>query len=302
VVIVGALIGAIVLGGGLAYGYKALTSGGREGGKLPILRADSAPSKAQPTEPGGKQVAHTDKKLLNRLAEDGGPARPVPVSILPPTPDRDAGDGPRRVPTLVVNRDGTIAPPASSPSAPSHGGSGVPGLLIDGLTPRMPPPTTARVMPVEAPAPVASARRVASAPPVTVADPPAAALPAPAPAPRGGIEARRPVPTTSTRQAARTPAPAAAAAPAASVPSSGYVAVLASRQSNMDALKSLADIQQKYPGVLQGRAADVREANLGAKGIWYRVVVGPPASRQTANTVCGELKARGFGGCWIAGY
>jgi cell division protein FtsN len=70
----------------------------------------------------------------------------------------------------------------------------------------------------------------------------------------------------------------------------------------MDALKSLADIQQKYPGVLQGRAADVREANLGAKGIWYRVVVGPPASRQTANTVCGELKARGFGGCWIAGY
>jgi hypothetical protein len=86
------------------------------------------------------------------------------------------------------------------------------------------------------------------------------------------------------------------------VPSSGYVAVLVSRQSNMDALKSLADIQQKYPGVLQGRAADVREANLGEKGIWYRVVVGPPASRQTANTVCGELKSKGYGSCWVAGY
>jgi len=304
-IVVGALLGAIALGGGLAYGYKAMTNGGRDGGKLPILRADSAPAKAQPTEPGGKQMAHTDKKFLNRLteAEDRSPARPVPVSILPPTPDRDAADGPRRVPTLVVNRDGSIAPPASSPSSPSQAGSGVPGLLIDGLTSRTPPPAReealpspqARALSVDAPAPP---RRVASVPPVTAVEPSAAALPAPP----AETEARRPVPT---RQAARTPTPAAAApavsAPGA-VPSSGYVAVLVSRQSNMDALKSLADIQQKYPGVLQGRAADVREANLGEKGVWYRVVVGPPASRQTANTVCGELKAKGYGGCWVAGY
>ena len=70
----------------------------------------------------------------------------------------------------------------------------------------------------------------------------------------------------------------------------------------MEALKSLADIQQKHPGILQGKAADVREANLGEKGMWYRVVVGPPGSRETANSVCGRLKSEGYSGCWIMSY
>lgn len=304
VVVVGALIGAIVLGGGLAYAYKAMTNGGRENGKLPILRADSAPTKAQPTEPGGKQMAHTDKKFLNRLDEERGAARPVPVSINPPAPERESADGPRRVPTMVVNRDGTIgssAPPAPPPP------SGVPGLLVDGLGPRTPPPQRdaappppppqQRAQPIEPPTPAAPPRRVASAPPTAAIEPPPAAI-APPP-PRAEPEARRAVPTT--RQAARTPPPAPAAAPSAA-PSSGYVAVLASRQSHMDALKSMADIQQKHPGILQGKAADVREANLGEKGVWYRVVVGPPGSRETANSVCGRLKSEGYSGCWIMPY
>lgn len=301
IVVVGALIGAIALGGGLAYAYKAMTNGGRESGKLPILRADSAPAKAQPTEPGGKQMAHTDKKFLNRLDEERGTARPVPVSIHPPAPEREAADGPRRVPTMVVNRDGTIAP-SGAPPAPST--SGVPGLLVDGLTPRMPPPQreaapllpspspSQRVQPIEPPAPAAPPRRVASAPPAAAIEPPAAA---PAPPPRAAPEVRRPVPS---RQAERTPAPA----PSAAAPTAGYVAVLVSRQSHMDALKSLADIQQKHPGILQGKAADVREANLGEKGVWYRVVVGPPGSREMANSVCGRLKSEGYSGCWIMSY
>jgi hypothetical protein len=303
VVVVGALVGAIVLGGGLAYGYKAMT-GGSSSGKLPILRADSAPTKAQPTEPGGKQVAHTDKKFLNRLTEDRN-ARPVPVSIQPPPPEREAADGPRRVPTLVVNRDGTIAngdaPPAVRPSS-----SGVPGLLVDGLSPRMPPPQRdieppapppRASIPVEPPAPPAPPpRRVAAAPPAAAIEPPPFAA---APAPRVEAEPRRPVPTQ--KQAARTPPPAAAVATPGAT-SAGYVAVIASRQSHMDALKSMADIQQRYAGVLQGRASDVRQANLGDKGVWYRVVVGPPGSRDMANSVCGQLKSQGYSGCWVAPY
>ncbi len=302
VVVIGALLGAIALGGGLAYGYKAMTNGGGDGGKLPLLRADSAPAKAQPTEPGGKQMAHTDKKFLNRLTEDRGPARPVPVSILPPPPERETGEGPRRVPTLVVNRDGTIGSSSAEPSAPPAAASGVPGLLVDGLTPRMPPPREAapppqaRAMPIEEPAPAAPPRRVASAPAATAIEPPPAATPAPPPPRQAAPEPRRPPPV---RQAARTPPPAPAA-PAATT--SGYVAVLSSRRSHMDALKSFADIQQKHPSVLQGRAPDVREANLGEKGLWYRLVVGPPGSRDAANSVCGQLKSQGYVGCWIMAY
>ncbi len=301
VVVVGALIAAIGLGGGLAYGYKSLTNGGS--GKLPILRADSAPSKAQPTDPGGKQVAHTDKKFLNRLT-DG--SRPVPVSIQPPpAAERDAADGTRRVPTMVVNRDGSIAPTSSSSGAPPPM-AGVPGMVIDGLAPRTPPPQLRESpQPIAAPSqipaeearpspPPAAVRRVASAPPVVAAEPPPAA-----PAPRA--EPKRPV----VRQAARTddaPASVAPATTAAPSGTSGFVAVLSSRKSHMDALKTFADMQQKYAGVLQGRTPDVREANLGDKGVWFRIVVGPPGSREAANGVCNQLKTAGYTGCWIMAY
>lgn len=308
IVVVSALIGAIVLGGGLAYGYKSLTNGGREGGKLPILRADGAPVKAQPTEPGGKQVAHTDKKFLNRLTDDSGAPRtgpgPVPVSILPPTPEREpsvAEGGPRRVPTMVVGRDGSIAPSGSGADhAPPPRVTGVPGMVVDGLSPRHPaPPLREAPAPArsiaaaaeEAP-PQAAPRRVAVAPPVVASEAPSAAV-APAP-PRAAAEPKRPLP----RQAARTEAPAATSASTGA----GYVAVLSSRQSHMDALKSFADIQQKYASVLQGRTPDVRQANLGEKGIWYRVVVGPPGSRDAANKVCGQLKSQGYSGCWTMPY
>lgn len=302
IVIVGALLAAIGLGGGLAYGYKSLTSNGGSG-KLPILRADGAPVKALPADPGGKQVAHTDKKFLNRLAEDQ--VRPVPVSILPPPQSDREGSGDsstRRVPTLVVNRDGSLAPTSSAPSpAPPPPVNRVPGMVIEGLTPRAPPPPppslrTSVAEEVKPELPLPAPRRVASAQPAAVADTPpplASEQPRVAPEPKRGPPA--------TRQAARTTtdAGAPAAAPAAK---SGYVAVLSSRRSHMDALKSFADIQQKYTGVLQGRTPDVREANLGEKGIWYRVVVGPPGSRESANSVCSQLKSQGYTGCWIMTY
>jgi hypothetical protein len=299
IVVVGALIAAIGLGGGLAYGYKSLTNGSSAGGKLPILRADGAPAKALPADPGGRQIAHTDKKFINRLTEDRAPARPVPVSILPPPEsERDSGDGgTRRVPTLVVNRDGTLAPTSSVPNPSPPPVGRVPGMVIEGLAPRAsappPPPPPLRAQIAEEAKPDAPPRRVASAQPTVVADPPAVA----SVQPRVTPEPKRRAPVV--RQAPPRPTADATPAPAATT---GYVAVLSSRRSHMDALKSFADIQQKHSGVLQGRTPDVREANLGEKGIWYRVVVGPPGSRDSANSVCSKLKSEGYSGCWIMTY
>ena len=70
----------------------------------------------------------------------------------------------------------------------------------------------------------------------------------------------------------------------------------------MDALKAFADLQQKYSEALSGRVPDVQEADLGAKGVWYRVVVGPPGSREAANGVCSQLKSAGYGHCWVNAY
>jgi len=97
------------------------------------------------------------------------------------------------------------------------------------------------------------------------------------------------------------------AAPPAAVPvpasgGSGFVAVLASKKSRMDALKAFADLQQKYAEVLASKTPDVQEANLGDKGVWYRAVVGPPGSREAASGVCSQLKSAGHSGCWVAAY
>ena len=84
----------------------------------------------------------------------------------------------------------------------------------------------------------------------------------------------------------------------------GYVAVLASQKSRIDALKTFADLQQKYNHVLQNKIPDVLEADLSARGLgtMYRVVVGPPSSREAAADLCGQLKSAGFQGCWITAY
>jgi hypothetical protein len=93
-----------------------------------------------------------------------------------------------------------------------------------------------------------------------------------------------------------------AAAPPTVTGTSGYVAVLASKGSRMDALKAFADLQQKYGDVLASKTPDVQEANLGDKGLWYRAVVGPPGSRDAASAVCAQLKTAGHAGCWVTAY
>ena len=82
----------------------------------------------------------------------------------------------------------------------------------------------------------------------------------------------------------------------------GFVAVLSSQKTRMDALKIFANMQEKYGNVLSSRTPDVQEANLGEKGVWYRLVVGPPGSRDAAAGLCTQLKTAGYAGCWVTAY
>lgn len=99
-------------------------------------------------------------------------------------------------------------------------------------------------------------------------------------------------------------APAAVGGPAPS--GAGYVAVLASvpasGSSRIDALKQFADMQQKYGAILQNKTPDVQEANLGEKGTYHRLLVGPPGSRDSASQLCSDLKGQGYSNCWVTAY
>jgi hypothetical protein len=54
----------------------------------------------------------------------------------------------------------------------------------------------------------------------------------------------------------------------------------------------------KYPHLLNSKPPHVSRADLGAKGVFYRAVVGPFASASEANSLCNGLKAAG-GQCVI---
>jgi hypothetical protein len=85
-----------------------------------------------------------------------------------------------------------------------------------------------------------------------------------------------------------------AAADAASAPSgSGYSVQVTSQRSEAEAQAAFRSLRAKYPDQLNGRQPIIRRADLGAKGIYYRALVGPFASADEAAGLCRGLKAAG---------
>jgi SPOR domain len=83
-------------------------------------------------------------------------------------------------------------------------------------------------------------------------------------------------------------------ATAAEVSSGGAYAVqLASESSAAEAHASFRALRSKFPNQLGGREPIVRRTDLGAKGVYYRLTVGPFASMEKAAGMCSTLKAAG---------
>ncbi len=323
VLVVCALVGAIAVGGGLAYAYRTLV-GPDQSGPTPVVKGDTTPARLKPADGGGKQFPFADNKITGRLpggAPSASPAPAEPNAAEATEPSSEAADasGTRKVPTFSVGRDGTIVPPQPSGDPPAQA-SAVPGLTLDsGLEKRMPPPPSSAARdeaksvaePKAAAPPVTTTSALPEERPVVVTPPPKPAVIAKAPLPAAGeekvaaiepsAEPKRPPPAKRPAVALTTPS----AAPAADG-SGGFVAVLASvpvsASSRIDALKQFADMQQKYGGVLEGKTPDVREANLGEKGAYHRLLVGPPGSREQASSVCSGLKSAGYASCWVTAY
>lgn len=289
--IAAALIGSIGLGGGLAYGYKTYFAD-RPNGKAPVVKASQQPSKSVPENPGGKQFANQDSKVLGRLEQDSARG------------DVDA-NGVRRVQTIPFGRDGTMASaPVAPPSRPTVQ---VPGMVIDSAPSGGGPvlPNTQRVTPPPPPPAVETSSRTNIPPPPP---PPAAARVTPPPPPPASTTRTAALPGNNTGEAAAPVAPKRpvvkpAEGGAAPKAVSGYVAVLTTRSTRMAALQSFADLQQKH-SVLQDKIPDVIEADLSSRnlGTMYRLVVGPPGPRQQVTQLCAQLKAGGYSDCWATQY
>ena len=308
---IASLVVAIAIGGGMAYGYKKFGGSSFASAKPIVLKADASPIKIRAGS-DGMQIASVDQKAGERLGE------PVPAVVPATTIDNSASSGTRRVQTIAIAPDGSASPPAQASMRPTIS---IPGVSIDGM--QGPAPQAA--LPPQLPQPL---QQQALLPPVTpapigraVAPPPGASQKAPiAPKVIASTETAAPSPTTpkpaaqkvavakakttdayspnggaTATVATATTLPSAVGAP--KIVSNGFVAVLASQSTAIDARKTLDDLQGKYTEVIGSKPTDVTEATVNGK-VYYRAIVGPPGSREAAIQICSQLKTAGHRDCF----
>jgi hypothetical protein len=85
---------------------------------------------------------------------------------------------------------------------------------------------------------------------------------------------------------------------APATPGVGYAVQLTSQRSSASARAEFRALQTKFPSQLKGREPIVRRVDLGAKGVYYRALVGPFTSAEAATGACITLKAAG-GNCIV---
>jgi len=78
----------------------------------------------------------------------------------------------------------------------------------------------------------------------------------------------------------------------------GFLVQVSSQRSEATALETFSELQRRYPSILGDRAPNIQRADLGERGIYYRVRVGYP-TREQAVRMCENLKAAG-GDCLLA--
>lgn len=78
----------------------------------------------------------------------------------------------------------------------------------------------------------------------------------------------------------------------------GYLVQISSRRSVAQAQASFADMKRRYNSILGEFEPDIQRADLGDKGTYYRVRIGPMASREAALRLCQQLKDAG-GNCFV---
>jgi len=77
-----------------------------------------------------------------------------------------------------------------------------------------------------------------------------------------------------------------------------YVVQLSSQRSEAAAQATSKFLQTKYAGLFAGRQPYIRRSDLGERGVYYRVLIGPLSTTGEANQLCGNLKRSG-GDCVV---
>ena len=164
-----------------------------------------------------------------------------------------------------------------------------------------------------APAPVKVAQAAPAKPtPTQVAPTPASSTPIVATKPPAQLGLAHPAPVAATppapaKTAVTAPvkqAPATTSAPVKAVaakpaPAGSYFLQIGAYRSEAEAMTAWKTYQSKHATLLSGLGPDVQKADLGDKGVWYRLRIATAADKDAAAALCDRLKAQNAA-CFLA--
>ncbi|MHA1524936.1 MAG: SPOR domain-containing protein [Alphaproteobacteria bacterium] len=243
----------------------------------------AAPTMAQPPLAAPSQ----GENLLNSGATQvAALPKPLVPNALVPNSVSGAELSPRRVETVTILPNGTILQPGGpqiSGRQPSTSLS--PGVLQP--APALPVASSPLQLPtlpnVTGPEVTPVGVAVAPAPAQIRQSGTSSLVPSPRPKPR---------PTTLARAAPTL-------RPAQATQAGQYAVQVASHRRQAEALSKFADMQRRYPSLLANYQPLIQRADLGTRGIFYRLRVGPVASKSGATQLCADLRRAGVSGCIV---
>jgi hypothetical protein len=295
VLTVAAVLALAVVGTGAAFAYRTYL-GAPKSGDPPIIKADNTPTKVIPAP------ADIASKTPDRMPLGDGTEKIVPREEKPVDVNAN-GSAPRVVfPPLAPNGNppppssvATAAPPplATAPASPPTNGTlptseprkiktlSVRGDQADAGP--APPPAAAPAKPAKSASgtPRSASPAAAANAPLSLA--PDAQASAPAPEPR--------------RVATLQPPPGAPGTGAVPAAEGRFLVSITSQPTEAEAQAAFRSMQKKHPEQLSSHAPVIKRVD-GKKGVSYRAMVGPFASREEATKFCTNYSSAG-GQCWV---
>jgi cell division protein FtsN len=269
------LIAAVVIVG-VAWAMSERYFGPTEDNKsVPVIVADATPVKVRPEEPGGVDVPDRDKYVYKSLTDE----EPEAEQLLPP-PEEPM----ERPPIEVVE----VAPPEPveevTQAVEVEEVTQAVEVAMEAVVEETPePPSPAELTVVELTEP-------AEAPEVRVPE----TAPEPIPQEAAALEEPKAAPPPEPELTSAAPQQSAAL----SASSGSFLVQIGAAKNEASANGEIARLAKKHPDIFAGLSGVVIRVDLGAKGVWYRMRVGPFANRGEAGGVCGQLKAVDVG-CFV---
>ena len=251
-----------VLGSVIWYSYPR-ESAQREVMNTPIVRADASDYRVSPSEPGGMAIPYRESTVFNTLrAEDG--TQTATVENLLPQPEQP------------VSRDELFAglKVAEATKVAADVTETAPGVVVAATE------TT--------PAPVVAAAEAIAAPvvaPAVIAEPVKPEIVATVDV--KAVDAAKTEPAAGVQKISEAPKASAG----------GFYVQLGSVKARAGADGEWKKLQKSY-AALSPLSMRVEEANLGEKGMFYRIQGGPVTEAQ-AKTICQSVTAQKPGGCLV---